>query len=56
MANNPYDEMFRDIARLMERILSEMPQSDPKIIGFTIIGGMPEGASYPDFAGDEEVW
>ncbi len=54
MANNPYDEMFRDIARLMERILSEMPQSDPKIIGFTIIGGMPEGASYPDFAGDEE--
>lgn len=55
MANNPYDEMFRDIARLMEKILSEMPPCDPKIIGFTIIGGMPDGASYPpDFAGDGE--
>ncbi|MDK2915888.1 MAG: hypothetical protein PWR25_445 [Euryarchaeota archaeon] len=54
MANNPYDEMFRDIARLMERILSEMPPCDPKIIGFTIIGGLPEGIPFPDVAGDGE--
>jgi hypothetical protein len=54
MANNPYDEMFKNIARLMERILSEMPLQDPKIIGFTIISGSPEGA-YPDLSeADEE--
>ncbi|MDV2482577.1 hypothetical protein F8E02_11305 [Methanoculleus sp. Wushi-C6] len=53
MANNPYDEMFKNIARLMERILSEMPLQDPKIIGFTIISGSPEGA-YPDPSGDNE--
>ncbi|MDK2891213.1 MAG: hypothetical protein PWR21_1845 [Methanoculleus sp.] len=54
MANNPYDEMFRDIARLMERILSEMPLQDPRIIGFTIISGAPEGAPYPDLCEDED--
>lgn len=54
MANNPYDEMFRDIARLMEKILNEMPPSDPKIIGFTIISGMPGGVPHPDFAEDDE--
>ncbi|NLA38599.1 MAG: hypothetical protein GX882_04275 [Methanomicrobiales archaeon] len=47
MANNPYDEMFRNIARLMEKILNEMPLQDPRIIGFTIISGPPEDA--PDF-------
>lgn len=54
MANNPYDEMFRNIARLMEKILSEMPLQDPKIIGFTIIGGSPEGAPYLDLSEDGE--
>ncbi len=53
MANNPYDEMFKNIARLMERILSEMPLQDPKIIGFTIVSGSPEGA-YPDPSGESE--
>ncbi|HOI12900.1 MAG TPA: hypothetical protein PLG75_03535 [Methanoculleus sp.] len=53
MANNPYDEMFRDIARLMERILSEMPLQDPRIIGFTIISGVPEGAPYLDLSEEE---
>ncbi len=57
MANNPYDEMFRNIARLMEKILSDMPLQDPRIIGFTIISGPPDAA--PDFDppgrdGDEE--
>ncbi|WP_214021313.1 hypothetical protein [Methanoculleus sp.] len=54
MANNPYDEMFRDIARLMERILSEMPLHDPRIIGFTIISGSPEEAPYPNLSEDED--
>ncbi len=54
MANNPYDEMFRDIARLMERILSEMPLQDPRIIGFTIISGSPEGTPYLDLSEDED--
>ena len=54
MANNPYDEMFRDIARLMERILSEMPLQDPRIIGFTIISGAPEGAPYLDLSEEED--
>ena len=53
MASNPYDEMFKNIARLMEKILGEMPLQDPKIIGFTIISGVPEGAPYLDLAGDE---
>ncbi|MCM2466053.1 hypothetical protein DIC75_06935 [Methanoculleus sp. CWC-02] len=46
--------MFRDIARLMEKILSEMPLQDPKIIGFTIISGSPEGAPYLDLSEDED--
>ena len=53
MANNPYDEMLKNIAQLMGKILSEMPLQDPKIIGFTIISGVPEGAPYLDLAGDE---
>jgi len=52
MANNPYDEMLKNIAQLMGKILSEMPLQDPKIIGFTIISGVPEGAPYLDPSGD----
>ncbi|NMC88467.1 MAG: hypothetical protein GYA64_02315 [Methanomicrobiales archaeon] len=57
MVNNPYDEMFKNIARLMEKILSEMPLHDPRIIGFTIISGSPEDESYHDASedGDEET-
>lgn len=54
MANNPYDEIFRDIARLMEEILSEMAPCDPKFIGFTIISGMPGGVPHPDLTEGEE--
>lgn len=54
MANNPYDEMFRNIARLMEKILGEIPLQDPKIIGFTIISGSPEGAPYLDPSEESE--
>jgi hypothetical protein len=54
MANNPYDEMFKNIARLMEKILSEMPLQDPKIIGFTIISGSSEGTPYLDPSEDED--
>ena len=54
MANDPYDEMFRNIARLMERILSEMPLHDPRIIGFTIISGLPEGSPYLDPSAENE--
>lgn len=54
MANNPYDEMFKNIARLMEKILNEMPLHDPKIIGFTIISGPPEGAPYFDSSEEDE--
>ncbi|NLZ30558.1 MAG: hypothetical protein GX885_07445 [Methanomicrobiales archaeon] len=53
MANNPYDEMFKNIARLMEKILNEMPLHDPRIIGFTIISGPPEEAPYHDASEDE---
>jgi hypothetical protein len=52
MANNPYDEMFRNIARLMEKILSDMPLHDPKIIGFTIVSGPSDAPPY--FDSDEE--
>ncbi|WP_333582293.1 hypothetical protein [Methanoculleus bourgensis] len=53
MANNPYDEMFKNIARLMEKILSEMPLHDPRIIGFTIISGPPDAAPYFDPSGED---
>lgn len=47
--------MFKDIARLMKKILSEMPLDDPRIIGFTIISGPPEGGgSYYDEIDDED--
>jgi hypothetical protein len=54
MANNPYDEMFRNIARLMEKLLNDMPLHDPKIIGFTIVSGSPEMPPYLDDDEDEE--
>ncbi|WP_292520409.1 hypothetical protein [Methanoculleus sp.] len=38
----------------MEKILSDMPLHDPKIIGFTIISGSPEGAPYLDLSDEEE--
>ncbi|HOI59188.1 MULTISPECIES: hypothetical protein [unclassified Methanoculleus] len=38
----------------MEKILSEMPLQDPKIIGFTIISGSPEGAPYLDSSEESE--
>ncbi|MDN7023973.1 hypothetical protein FGU65_03530 [Methanoculleus sp. FWC-SCC1] len=46
MANNPYDEMFRNIARLMEKLLNDMPAEDARVIGFTIVAG-PGGAAPP---------
>ncbi|MDI6866195.1 MAG: hypothetical protein QMC91_00825 [Methanoculleus sp.] len=52
MADNPYDEMFRKIERLMERILSDLPDYDPKIIGFTIISGPTGEGIYPYFSDD----
>ncbi len=55
MANSPYDDMFKNIARLMEKILGEMPLQDPKIIGFTIISGTPEGVPDPSMDGSEEA-
>ena len=36
----------------MEKILGEMPLRDPRIIGFTIISGLPEGGPYLDLSGD----
>ncbi|RXE55114.1 hypothetical protein ABH15_12855 [Methanoculleus taiwanensis] len=56
MASNPYDEMFRNIARLMERLLNDLPTGDPRVIGFTIIagpGGMPEPFDIDDADGEE---
>ncbi len=56
MANNPYDEMFRNIARLMERLLNDLPTGDPRMIGFTIIagpGGMPAPFDLDDADRDE---
>jgi hypothetical protein len=45
--------MFKNIARLMEKILSEMPLHDPRIIGFTIISGPPDAAPYFDPSGED---
>jgi hypothetical protein len=56
MANNPYDEMFRNIARLMEKLLNDMPEGDPRVIGFTIVagpGGMPPPFDLDDVDADE---
>jgi hypothetical protein len=54
MTNNPYDEMFKNIARLMEKILNEIPPNDPKIIGFTIVTGPPRDAPPFDAAWEED--
>ncbi len=53
MAINPYDEMFKNIARIMEKILSDMPLQEPRIIGFTIISGPPEGVPYYPYEEEE---
>jgi len=54
MANNPYDDVFKNIAKLVEKLLSDLPSDTPQIIGFTIIaapGGVP---GYVPESEDEE--
>jgi len=53
MQSNPYDDLFRHLARMMEEMARKLPDQDaPKIIGCTIIttgGELP-----PGFPGGEE--
>jgi len=53
MQSNPYDDLFRHLARMMEEMARKLPDQDsPKIIGCTIItagGEIPAG-----FSGEEE--
>lgn len=53
MQSNPYDDLFRHLARMMEEMAMKLPDQDsPKIIGCTIItmgGEVP-----PGFPGGEE--
>jgi len=53
MQGNPYDELFRHLARMMEEMAKKLPEQDaPRIIGCTIIttgGDVPQG-----FPGGEE--
>jgi len=52
MPNNPYDEIFRSIAKILEGVLGENGEP-PRIIGCTIIasGGFPGRAQGQDDAG-----
>lgn len=45
MSNNPYDDIYQNIARIMEQLLRELPDSEHgPIIGVTIItGGRKQG-------------
>jgi len=54
MPNNPYDEIFRSIAKILEDVLGENGES-PRIIGCTIIasGGSPGRAPGQDDAGPD---
>ncbi|MDD1651455.1 MAG: hypothetical protein LUO86_00270, partial [Methanomicrobiales archaeon] len=52
MQNNPYDDLFRHLARMMEEMAKKLPDTDsPKIIGCTIITAGSEVP--PGFSGDE---
>lgn len=54
MPNNPYDEIFRSIAKILEDVLGENGEP-PRIIGCTIItsGGSPGRAPGQDDAGPD---
>ncbi len=55
MVNNPYDEMIRNIAKIMERLLNNLPLDDHRVIGFTIVTGPGDAPPYSDPADEEEV-
>lgn len=53
---NPYDEMLKKIAKMVEELLRNLPQEEnARIIGCTIItnGGVPHFARNPKFESDE---
>ncbi len=53
---NPYDEMLKKIAKMVEELLRNLPQEEnARIIGCTIItnGGVPHFAKNPKFESNE---
>ena len=56
MQSNPYDDLFRHLARMMEEMAKQLPDQDaPKIIGCTIIttgGEVPPGFPTDDESGE----
>jgi hypothetical protein len=47
--NNPYDEVFGNLARIVEEIVKNMPESEQaRIIGYTIITRHADGSD-PEF-------
>ncbi|MDD1717116.1 MAG: hypothetical protein LUQ45_02550 [Methanoregulaceae archaeon] len=43
MQNNPYDDFMKNLAKMIEEIMNNLPQQDnnPRFIGCTIIAGNP---------------
>jgi hypothetical protein len=42
MQNNPYDDFLKNIAKMVEEIIKDMPDGEhPRFIGCTIIAGSP---------------
>lgn len=43
MPNNPYDDFMKNLAKMIEEIMTNLPQQDnnPRFIGCTIIAGNP---------------
>lgn len=53
MPSNSDDEIYRDLARLLEHMLRSLPSPEPgQVVGFTIMTGNlpidPEAYGYPD--------
>jgi len=57
--NGPYDDVFSNLAKIVEDIVKNMPENQhARIIGYTIITRLPAGAAPGSFrggaAGDDE--
>jgi HSP20 family molecular chaperone IbpA len=53
--NDPYDELFRQIARMMEDLLKQMSAGDmPSVIGYTLITGPGDHPRMIRITGGEE--
>jgi hypothetical protein len=59
MPNNPYDDFLKNLARMVEEVIRNMPDADSaKFIGCTIISGTPGELPVqfiPDSGGNEEL-